>query len=703
MNKVCITPEQKSELDKAVKRGDFSLEKIQKTKSSSERFELVNKYFGNEDVSKKVVRDFEVRLKSKKEDIFNNYIERNFSDVPAETRKGILNKYKRMSPFLGVKEESAFLEEVVAHKFGAYITKDEANKLEKLTNEAVELKSKIPKDSEDVTEESLAFGRKIVELENAEAAIYMSKTDFKLSDFKKIKGQKGKELIASWSKYLFKAATEVSGATRAFKATADVSGLLRQNWKIASGAVGEFGLNLIKGDLNKKNIKFRIWKNSFYNTVKAVKETSKYGDHRFYDSVRAEIHAHPNSYNGVFDAATNAYGLRAGVEEQFPSSIPSDYYDKWVSKTMNPFKISEVAFNAVVLKARFELANDTIKVLKGIDGINIMDKKYADPAGEFVSAFTGRGGLGPLERGSELFNKFLFAPKYAASQFSPYFQIAKGLTTEADNVAARLAMSQNFQFLIGSGALLLSAETIRAFIENEDPDYTSVIEPRSNSFGKVKVPLTERSIDLTGGNRSVWGLMNGLFSKKFYDTRLGIWRQKSLFQTIDGKAYYDFVSGKYAPVPSVLRDIKKGEFFGGEEVNLPGIIKGLWMPITVENVLEEGYEKEDMSAAVLVLASEMVGIGTSDIRFKPQSDEWKSLINTDKKAYWKAVDELWTTVQGKTATLRDSEAFQNLPEDKQRKKIEKIYTSEMDKIIKKYHTEESREKLKEIKEESKEF
>lgn len=701
--KVCITPLQKEALDKAIAKGDFSLAKLQKTQSSKERFDLVNKFFDDSDVSKKVVRDIETRLSSKKEDIIKDYMERSFTDVPENTTKGVLNKFKRMSKFLGAKEEKDFLEEVVSHKFGAYLTKEEANKFEKLTNEAVALKDKIPENAEGITDESMDYGRKIIELENEEARVFMGKTALKFSDYKKFKGQRGAELISSWSKYLGSGAAELSGATRAFKATADVSGLLRQNWKIFSGSVGELALNTLKGEPTKTNVKWNIWKNSWKNTIRAVSETAKYGDHRFYDEIRAEIHAHPNSYNGVFDAASNSYGLRSGVEEQFPSSAPSDLYDKYVSKKNNVFKISEVAFNAVVLKARFELANETIDIMRGM-GLNVMDKKYADPAGEFVSAFTGRGGLGLLEGGAKLFNKIFFAPKYAASQFSPYFQIAKGITTQADNKAARLAAVQNAQFLVGSAALLLFGETIRASVMGEDPDYTSVINPLSNSFGKVKT-FDDRSIDLTGGNRSAWVLMSNLFSEKFYDNRLGIWRKKGFFQTVDGKAYYDFVSGKYAPVPAVLRDIKRGEHFGGKEISPESIVSNLLMPITVENVLEEGIDKGNWATATLVAMSELVGVGTTDIRFKPQNDEWSALLNTDSKAYWEAVDELWTNIQGDIENWRVDPAFQALPEDKQRDKLEKLYTREMDRVIhqEKYQNEEAKEKVKEAKEKRKEF
>lgn len=708
--KVCITPEQEIELEKAIAKGDFSLTKIQKTKSSSERFALIDRFIGNEDVSKKIVREMEKRIHSKKETIVEDYITRTLSSSTAETRKGVINKFKRMSQFLGAKEEKDFLEELVAHKFGAYITKEEANNFEKLTNEAIVLKEKIPADATDITPESRAYGEKIVELENAESRILMERTGIKFSDYKKIADQKGLEKWASRANYLVEGTGNVAGATRSFLATGEISAVLRQGWRLFSGGLTEAGINLATGKPSSTNIKLKIWKNLFTNTLKAVKETGKYGDHRFYDAVRAEIHAHPNSYNGVFDAAENGFGLRAGVEEQFPSSFPSEMYDKYLKNTLgnkaNIFKMSEVAFNAVMLKSRFELANHTISVLKNIDGVNMMDKKYANPAGEFVSGFTGRGGLLGAEKNkqwTDLFNKILFAPRFMASQFSPYYQIATGLTTRIDNPASRFAVQQNVQFLIGSVALLIGAEFIRSLYSGEDLDWNA-LHPQSNTFGKVELLDTERSLDLTGGNRSVVGLMTGLSADKYYDDRLGIWRKKNMFQTTDGKPYYDFISGKYAPVPAVLRDLMKGEHFGGEEISANQIVKNLLIPITYGNVLAEAITKDDLSVALLVAGAEGVGIGTSDIRFKPQSDEWSALLNTDKKAYWKAVGELWENVQTNLKTYRTDEAFQALPEDKKRERIEKMYNRELDKVI---HQEEyrvvSKDKLKEIKDKREEF
>ena len=714
-SKVCITLDQEVKLKKAVSDGEFSLNKIKDTKSSSERFELINKYLDDEELSKKVVREMEKRLSSKRETIIADYINRTFTGIPENTTKGVFNKFKRMSQFLGAKEEKDFLEELVGHKFGAYITKEEANKLEALTNEAIVLSEKIPDnlttEIRDFTPEELAYGRKIIELEKMEGEIKLDRAGFSYKDYKKMTGKKGAEYTSGMAKYAKEGILEASGATRSFLASSDVSAVFRQQWKLFSSGFSEAIYNGVANaidDGTRKNFKFKIWRNSLNTTWQAIKTTYKYGDHRFYDEVRAQIHADPFSRNGLFDAASNGYGVRVGSEEQFPSSIPSDFYDKYISKVAgkkaNFFKISEVAFNAVVLQSRHELARHTISILKE-SGLNMMDKKFADPAGEFVSAFTGRGGLGKFEGAATSLNKIFFAPKYAASQFSPYYQIVRGATTQADNKASRFALEQNIQYIIGSAALMLLGETVRSFIMGEEPDYTSVINPQSNNFGKVNFPGTETTLDFTGGNRSVYGLMTGIFTNKYYDSRLGIWRQKNMFQTSDGKALWDFASSKFAPVPSIIRDLIKGEHFGGLEVSTQTIVSNLLIPITVANFWEEANTKDtDLSTAMMVLTAEGLGIGASDMRFKPANDEWKALLNTDKKAYWRAVDELWNNVQGKVKEYRDNPEFQALDEKAQRERLEKMYTRELDKVIKQeqYRTV-SKDKLKEIKAGREEF
>lgn len=691
-NKVCITPEQEASLKQAIAKGEFSLKKIQETKNSSERLELIQKYIGEGETSKKVVREIEKRLESKKETIVADYIERTFTSVPEETRKGVLNRYKRMLPQLGAKEEKDFLEELVSHKFGAYITKDEANKFEKLTNEAITLKDNIPEDATGVTSESLKYGEKLVELENVEAKILLERTGFNLAEYKKISGQSGTEAIASWSKYLTEGSVEGAAASRSFLATADLSANLRQLWKIFSSGIADTALSF-----GKDTDKLKIWWKAVQTGWDAFTTTGKYNDARAYDAIRARIHADPNSYRGVYDAAQNAYALRIKSEEQFPSSIPSDLFDK-ISKKGNLFKMSEVAFNATILQARHELANLTIKTLKE-GGANVMDKEIANAAGEFVSAFTGRGGLGKFEASAEVLNKVFFAPKFAASQFSPYYQILKGLTIKADNPAARLAAQENTKFLVSSMAMMAMATFLKGVLSGEEQDYTAPLNPKSNTFGRVTVPGTDVGIDFTGGNRSVVGLFTAMFTESYYDTRLGVWREKSIMQLSDGKPIYDFITSKYAPVPSILKDIKRGEHFGGKEVSVGSVVSRLLIPITVQNVWEEIDTKEsDFSTAMTVLLAEGIGMSASDIRFKPQNDEWKALLNTDEKAYWQAVDELWKGVHFKAKILRQNEDFQNLPSEKQTERLEKMYRNELDRVInQQQYREVSQDKLKEIK------
>ena len=153
----------------------------------------------------------------------------------------------------------------------------------------------------------------------------------------------------------------------------------------------------------------------------------------------------------------------------------------------------------------------------------------------------------------------------------------------------------------------------------------------------------------------------------------------------------------------------RGEMFGGEDLTLSleggwNVTKSLLLPITVENVWEEAVDKDEdmLGTAGLVMVAELVGLGTTDIRFKPQNDEWSALLNTDKKAYWRAVDEAWDIIQGEVETLQKDEDFQALSKDKQAKKMEKMYNRALDRVIgQTKYKEPSATKLKEIKDERK--
>jgi len=136
-----------------------------------------------------------------------------------------------MQELLGVKDDKDFLEELVAHKFGAVISKTEANKLEKLTVEAIDLKTKVDKlkiaEQTGSSKEELAYGAKIIELSNAETRILLSGEGNFWDKFKKLKGESPFTLKgwANWAKYIIDTGTDATGATRSFLATGDVSAL----------------------------------------------------------------------------------------------------------------------------------------------------------------------------------------------------------------------------------------------------------------------------------------------------------------------------------------------------------------------------------------------------------------------------------------------------------------------------------------------
>ena len=125
MAKICITKAQEEKIKKAVADGEFSLSKIQETKSSAERLELVDGFLGNKEVSKQVVRDIEKQLDLKIRFRPNNDAWRSLKEVDKsgytratdELKENVLTKEKELQgsqsfKALGKDEQSKVLDKL---------------------------------------------------------------------------------------------------------------------------------------------------------------------------------------------------------------------------------------------------------------------------------------------------------------------------------------------------------------------------------------------------------------------------------------------------------------------------------------------------------------------------------------------------------------------------------------------------------------
>ena len=154
-------------------------------------------------------------------------------------------------------------------------------------------------------------------------------------------------------------------------------------------------------------------------------------------------------------------------------------------------------------------------------------------------------------------------------------------------------------------------------------------DPRSSDFGKIKID--ERRYDVSGGMSSLLVLAarmaalatDGLgFDVEGHTKSKGVLRKLNE-KNKDGSPKYgartgldvihDFLDGKLSPLVGGLKDLARGERFGGKPANPASVGLGLVTPISVDNLIE--LMQNDANSGAEVVASlilDAVGIGVSD-------------------------------------------------------------------------------------------
>ena len=76
-----------------------------------------------------------------------------------------------------------------------------------------------------------------------------------------------------------------------------------------------------------------------------------------------------------------------------------------------------------------------------------------------------------------------------------------------------------------------------------------------------------------------------------------------------GDVFSDFFTSKFSPLLSIIRDIARGEHFGGEQVTSKTVARELVAPITFSTW--QDLQKPGAAPALAAMIAEVLGIGTS--------------------------------------------------------------------------------------------
>ena len=647
---VCLPKINREALLEALKKGEVTIERLYKM-SEAERRAALRKYVG-EELSSFVDAKFEQAMLSNQKAAFANWIKRNttFQDP---IRRDMLKKVENVEKFLEKGAEKEFMEDLAELKLGFKVSEIEAKTILEMKNKIDELRVKVPEDSPIRSAERLEYG-------------------FALDAFKTFIGERklAAESLKVSERFLLKNfgqnIVDIAGITKSLVATLDNSFIGRQGIK-----------TLLDG-------KYSIWattaKESFLNFGRELKAKGKgwfeTRDDAIMSAIRADIFSRPNALNGKYRAAKNGYGLEVLKEEVFPSAIPER-----IPLIGRIFKASETAFNGSAIRMRADLADAVIRNAER-NGVDMLSEVEATAHGRMVSSMTGRGDIGKLDVAGKELNVLLFSIKFLKSNIDT---LTAHLFDKKFTSAARAESAKSLLRISGSIAALL---TISKLLDEDSVDF----DPRSSKFGKIC--KGNNCYDITGGMRGLVTLGSRIVPT-FHDGEWGFWTksastgkytkmtgdsfgERTAFDTIE-----DFMSGKFAPAAAAVRDIWKGQKFGGEKPTFVNTIIGLITPISLEMLIEELQKGNDDIAIAMI--AESLGISPTERTMGGFGKRWGELKEkVDTKTYNDALKQVTERFNERVSKLEESSRWKRMDNDERNKELDKIKREETERIFGRY-------------------
>jgi len=229
----------------------------------------------------------------------------------------------------------------------------------------------------------------------------------------------------------------------------------------------------------------------------------------------------------------------------------------------------------------------------------IKDRDLFKATAEVVNTFTGRGSLGV--NGNKIapaLNTVFFSSRLAMARLNAlnplwYANQPKPIRTKA--------LKDFAKFVISGLTILAIAKAAGADVE---------IDPRSSDYGKIRIG--KRRWDIWGGHQQWVRVFAQIITGQRKNTTTGeivsLTKDKYPFSTRLTVAL-QFVTGKLAPVPSLVAELMDGaKTFEGEDMSLTRTAAENLIPLYIQDIAD-AYREEGLGAAISVGVPAFVGVG----------------------------------------------------------------------------------------------
>uniref|UniRef100_A0A6M3Y4X1 Uncharacterized protein n=1 Tax=viral metagenome TaxID=1070528 RepID=A0A6M3Y4X1_9ZZZZ len=624
----CLPPEFAKKVKESIRKGEFSTEKF--NTDSATRRSMLEKIVGKENAQEvNLMYEKSLLLKNQERAMFD--FVRKITGLSKAEKEATLAKIRetyatKKERIFEPREQENFLNEVAAdiytRKFRTDVTLKEAQKITEDTARVNELKAKIPADDPIGSPARLKYGAELIA---SQEYVRQLKVDANVT--------KGTDYVV-----------EASGAAKSFKATFDNSFFGRQGQKM-------FYRNPV--DWTYKFAK------SFPDIVREIRGIDTTA------AVKVDGFSRPNALNGKYKKMEIDVDILG--EEAFPSELPAK-----IPAFGRVHRASQAAFNNAALRFRFDYADKLIKQMEK-QGIDTTDAFQMKAVGEEINSMTGRGSIGKLEVIGKEINATLFSVKFLKANVNTLLRPFFGKTTTP---FSRHVARQNLIRIIGGIA------AVNFVAEMMNPG-SQEFDPRGSHFGKVATP-DGKTFNHSAGLGSLVTLASRLVPT-MHDGEWGFWTKNSktgIYSKLNDASFgkddavdmfENFWEGKLSPLAGVLRDHWAGRTYTGEKPDIGTTIKGLTVPISIEQFMDLMEDPSEDNVAVPMLL-EMLGynLGT------PYKTNWETSTSQELKQFNEQVgDKVFKEANDEYNRLynewflqyQNDERFTNLSDENKQKLI----------------------------------
>lgn len=555
-----------------------------KEMSSIERIKELSSFLGDE-TARNVNLEFEKSLLLKNQkSAFSKFVD-NISGISIEKKAQLKERLAKMASdkknFIDDNELLSIVKETLDKKYDLDIPEEQIQKMLSLKKEASALET-IAKGTPDGSEQKLRWGNKIVEysdmvdeMMNVGKGI---KDSFILAGKRISEKAKDGDILGTIGQTVKEGTDFVFTPTiKSIKAAWDNSVIFRQGLKVLSADPK------IWGDSTGKT--FKVWskvlsRNSMEEMARAFKADLVTRD-LYQDAIKSKL----------------AIGV---VEDFFPTSFVSK-----IPGLGNIFKASDESFTMFSQGARMDLFEKYIKAYENGSGVK-PSKEIMDGFATLVNSMTGRGSLGKYEAASGALNKLFFSIRFQKAQ---YDTIANAFSSNLPKEVKKVAAKNLATHLAMMGGIMTTLGM-----------FTDVgWNPKESTFGKVRLPGTNKWVDVTGNLGSYVSLIGRLEDKLTTKRKYG--------ESTAADVVVDFMKGKLAPVLGVVRDVLEQRDYEGNKPTVGSIAKSLFVPITPSNIGKDIKDGEDLGISALSGFIDALGASVSEPKIQRPQGSYSSPLD----------------------------------------------------------------------------